>query len=141
MLTQVTKILIICTIVLVSSCAQLPVNFEAKPSYVITDTKSTQLGKKAKKTLGENTHQSKMLLLSDGVDAYVSRISLLYSAEKTIDVQYYIWHSDMVGKLLFNGLIAAADRGLRVRVLLDDMPINKATESLLYAMDQHKSFI
>lgn len=139
MLTQVTKILIISTILLVSACAQLPVNFEANPSYVITGTKNTQLGKKAKKTLGENTHQSKMLLLSDGVDAYVSRVSLLYAAEKTIDVQYYIWHSDLVGKLLFNDLIAAADRGVRVRVLLDDMPVNKETESLLYAMDQHKN--
>jgi len=124
---------------LFSACAQLPANFEANSSYVITDTKDTQLGKKVKKTLGENTRQSKMLLLSDGVDAYVSRVSLLYAAEKTIDVQYYIWHSDLVGKLLFNGLIAAADRGVRVRVLLDDMPINKETESLLYAMDQHKN--
>jgi len=68
----------------------------------------------------------------------VARIALLFSAEKTIDVQYYIWKSDLTGKLLFNGLIVAADRGVRVRILLDDITLDDETEALLYAMDQHK---
>jgi cardiolipin synthase C len=138
MLQRLSQINIIAIVLLLTACAQLPTNFEAKPSYIITDTQDTQLGRKSKETLGEKPKQSKMLLIADGVGAFVARASLLLAAEKTIDVQYYIWHSDLVGKLLFNELITAADRGVRVRILLDDMPLNKETESILYALDQHR---
>jgi len=140
---NIIKISFVCIIVLLPACAQLPTDFEAPPSYVIDDTDDTLLGKKFKEVQknmqNENKKNSKMYLISDGVDAYVARAALLASAEKTIDVQYYIWHSDLIGKLLFNGLIVAADKGVRVRILLDDMPINSETESLLYAIDQHKN--
>jgi len=126
-------------IILLSACAQLPTNFEAPPSYALTDTDDTLLGKKAKEELGDNTKDSSMYLVNDGVDAFVARVALLYLAEKTIDVQYYIWHSDLIGKLLFTGLINAADRGVRVRIMLDDMPVDETTEKILYALDQHKN--
>src|SRR5690606_12729660 len=42
------------------------------------------------------------------------------AAERTLDVQYYIWHGDMTGTLLLEELHAAADRGVRIRLLLDD---------------------
>jgi len=140
MIKHVIKISLVCIIALLSACAQLPTHFEAPPSYVIEDTENTRLGKKAKQAQKNTQNKnSKMRLVSDGVDAYVVRAALLHAAEKTIDVQYYIWHSDLIGKLLFNGMLSAADRGVRVRVLLDDMPINSETESLLYAIDQHKN--
>jgi len=132
-------LVVVIAMALLSACAQLPTHLKSEPSYTITDTENTALGKISKKELGESVNKSKMILLSDGVDAFVARASLLLAAEKTIDVQYYIWHADLVGKLLFNGLIAAAERGVRVRVLLDDMPVDSETESVLYALDQHKN--
>ncbi|MCW8935827.1 MAG: phospholipase D family protein [Gammaproteobacteria bacterium] len=124
---------------LLSACAQLPTNYRATPSYAITDTENTALGVKAKNELGVNTKDSSMYLINDGVDAFVARLALLMLAEKTVDVQYYIWHTDLVGKLLLTGLLNAADRGVRVRIMLDDMPVKDTTEEYLYALDRHKN--
>jgi putative cardiolipin synthase len=58
--------------------------------------------------------------LEDGMDAFSARIVLANAAQRSLDVQYYIWHDDITGMLLFDALRAAADRGVRVRLLLDD---------------------
>src|SRR5574337_218169 len=58
--------------------------------------------------------------LPGGLDAFAARMLLARAAERTLDVQYYIWDGDKTGTLLFNALRAAADRGVRVRLLLDD---------------------
>jgi cardiolipin synthase C len=74
--------------------------------------------------------------LVDGRDAFAARMRLADVAERSLDVQYYIWHDDLTGTLLFDALRRAADRGVRVRVLLDD---NNTTglADLLAAMAAH----
>jgi putative cardiolipin synthase len=57
-------------------------------------------------------------------------------AERSLDLQYYIWHGDQTGKQLTEHILAAADRGVRVRVLLDDVGSSAKDESLL-ALDGH----
>ena len=65
------------------------------------------------------------------------RASLLAAAaEKSLDVQYYIWHGDQVGNLLFEALWQAAERGVRVRLLLDDMN-TAGLDPTLAALDAH----
>lgn len=51
------------------------------------------------------------------IDAFTARLLLVKAAQKTLDVQYYIWHDDLTGKVLHNQLLSAADRGVRVRLL------------------------
>ncbi|MDE2372518.1 MAG: phospholipase D family protein, partial [Burkholderiales bacterium] len=63
---------------------------------------------------------SGVLALADGSDALASRLALVAMAERSIDVQYYIWHDDTSGVLLLAALDEAAARGVRVRLLLDD---------------------
>ncbi|CCF10185.1 phospholipase D/Transphosphatidylase [Pantoea ananatis LMG 5342] len=58
--------------------------------------------------------------LSDGLDAFAARYLLMEKAAKTLDIQYYIWQNDMSGRLLFSAMLAAANRGVIVRLLLDD---------------------
>lgn len=58
--------------------------------------------------------------LGNGADAFAARILLANAAVSTIDAQYYIWHGDLTGSLLLDALRRAADRGVRVRLLLDD---------------------
>lgn len=58
--------------------------------------------------------------LQNGADAFAARIILADTAVSTIDAQYYIWHGDLTGTLLLDALARAADRGVRVRLLLDD---------------------
>jgi putative cardiolipin synthase len=51
--------------------------------------------------------------LASGLDAFVARIVLTETAQRSLDLQYYIWHGDTSGKLLLDALLRAADRGVR----------------------------
>jgi putative cardiolipin synthase len=122
-----------------TACASLPSDYQTKPSYSNYDTQQTALGKKAAEYISNNPEESVIYVMNEGTDAFFARLSLLESAERTIDVQYYIWHDDLIGKLLFNGIVKAAERGVRVRMLIDDFNLTDSNEAILYAIDQHKS--
>jgi putative cardiolipin synthase len=66
---------------------------------------------------------SGLLVLDSGVEALRARDALIAAARESIDAQYYIWNPDSSGRYLAARLLAAADRGVRVRVLLDDMNV------------------
>ena len=65
-----------------------------------------------------------------------ARLRLIDKAEKTLDLQYYIWDNDKVGALALHALIRAADRGVKVRLLIDDNNA-KHTEGIFLALAQH----
>ncbi|MBD9379307.1 phospholipase D family protein [Pseudoxanthomonas sp. PXM04] len=75
-------------------------------------------------------------LVSDNLDAFAIRALTAQAAGRSLDLQYYIWHDDLTGQLLDRELLRAADRGVRVRLLLDDMNAH-GRDSLLVALDQH----
>jgi putative cardiolipin synthase len=77
-------------------------------------------------------------LLSDGVDAFAARLLFARAAERTLDLQYYIWHGDRTGTLLLEAAYAAARRGVRVRLLLDDNGIT-GLDHILSALDDHRN--
>jgi putative cardiolipin synthase len=105
-------------------------------SFAITDTSDTALGQAVGKLTEDKDSMSGFSPLSDGLDAFAARAAFARLAEKTIDVQYYIWHDDDVGDLLAVELVKAAERGVRVRVLLDDMGLGASDEGLV-AVDAH----
>ena len=80
----------------------------------------TRLGRSVIPRARLHPGQSGIVELRDGRDAFAARMSLADSAERTLDLQYYIWRNDVSGTLLFAALCRAADRGVRVRLLLDD---------------------
>jgi len=96
-------------------------SLEARPTMLsLSDTSETRLGN-AVITLGRaHPGKSGVYPLAGAEDAFAARIGLAAAAERSIDAQYYIWHDDVTGKLLFDALCKAADRGVRVRLLLDD---------------------
>lgn len=75
-------------------------------------------------------------MLGEGVAAFVARAQAARVAERSLDVQYYIWRHDLTGRLLEHELMAAAERGVRVRLLIDDMSVAGRDDALL-AMDAH----
>jgi len=79
---------------------------------------------------------SGIVALPDGHDAFAARALLADAAERTLDVRYYIWHNDMSGTLLFAALRRAADRGVRVRLLLDDNN-TAGLDTVLAALEAH----
>ena len=79
---------------------------------------------------------SDVYLLNDAHDAFVARAELIDAADHTLDIQYYIWHNDISGKLLFNLVHRAAERGVRVRLLMDDNNTG-GLDNILLALDSH----
>ena len=77
-----------------------------------------------------------MLALAEGREVFATRMLLAEAAERSLDVQYYIWHNDLTGTLLLQALRQAADRGVRVRLLLDDNNTG-GLDAALAAMDRH----
>jgi len=138
-MSNLSKSFLLISALVLASCANLPTDFEKTPTLAVTGTENTQLGRNALQVMGSKTDESKVFLINEGTDAFVTRMAVLQMAEKSIDVQYYIWHADLIGTYLFDEMLKAADRGVRVRTLLDDMPIDKETQSILYAMDQHEN--
>ena len=93
------------------------------PSYVLSAPDATPLGRQVAK-LGPRTAsagQSGLFLLGQGVEAFSTRVGLARRATRTLDVQYYAVFNDESGILLMGELIDAARRGIRVRLLVDDL--------------------
>ena len=113
--------LIILFSLLLGGCATLPENVQRTYSSAPLDTTDTTLGREVEKKSSGYPGESGFHLLGNGLDAFVARAVLADAAERTIDVQYYLYHNDLVGNLIGYNLLKAADRGVRVRILLDDM--------------------
>jgi putative cardiolipin synthase len=111
------------TLVLLAGCSTLPRNFPRPVSHALPGGKTAAPGLATDAELQRHRGQSGLLLLHDGVDAFAARAELAKSARHTIDAQYYLMRRDMTGRLFLNELLRAADRGVRVRLLVDDMHI------------------
>lgn len=74
--------------------------------------------------------------IPDPHEAFAARVMLARAAERTLDIQYYIWRTDRSGSLLFQAVLEAADRGVQVRLLLDDNNTS-GMDALLAALDNH----
>jgi cardiolipin synthase C len=96
----------------------------------------TRLGRSVSPRARQHPGQSGIVELRDGRDAFAARVLLADIAERTLDLQYYIWRNDMSGALLFAALCRAADRGVRVRLLLDDNNTN-GLDGFLGALASH----
>ena len=123
---------------LIGGCASLPDSYHRDESHALKDTTSTALGLAGRESLQAHAGQSGFRPLSSGVDALVVRMLLAEFAERSLDVQYYIWDDDLTGRLFANALLRAADRGVRVRILIDDVGTKSNDETLL-TLDAHPS--
>jgi len=119
-----------------TGCASLPPQSARTTATALTDTDDTRLGRAVTPVAAQHAGQSGVCPLSRGTDSFAALMALADAAERSLDVQYYIWHGDDSGKRLAERLLAAADRGVRVRVLLDDFGSSAKDESLL-ALDSH----
>ncbi|MGD9387362.1 MAG: phospholipase D family protein [Gammaproteobacteria bacterium] len=111
-------------IILISGCATVDFDYprEASTAPPAADTADTALGRSvAELSVGRQEGQSGFYALSDAMDALTARIVLMRRAERTIDAQYYLIKSDPAGQVFVSELLHAADRGVRVRLLIDDM--------------------
>lgn len=122
-----------------SGCSTLP---KAGPETLQfaneIDTSQTSISHVVQPLRDKNPELTGYHLLYDPLEALTARLRLIDKAEKTLDLQYYIWDNDRVGALALHALIRAADRGVKVRLLIDDNNA-KPMDGILLALSQHKN--
>jgi putative cardiolipin synthase len=117
-------------------CATLPDNVDRTESFAYTETDDTFFAKGRHEEQVAHPGKSGFLLLPNGLDAFVARAILAQNAERSLDVQYYLIHSDLTGRLFIDQLIKAADRGVRVRLLVDDIDLG-GRDYTIAMLDSH----
>jgi len=117
------------------ACA-LPSLPQRSPSAAIENTADTRLGRAVARVTTVHAGLSGVYALPGDRDAFAARALLAAAAERSIDAQYYIWQGDRSGNLLLEELWRAAERGVRVRLLIDD-DNTAGRDSVLAALSAH----
>lgn len=128
-----------CLILGLPACTTLPKQQPITPQFAYDiETDQTPLAKIINPLKIQYPELTGYHILYEPLEAIAARIQLIDKAEKTLDLQYYIWDNDKVGALALYKIIQAADRGVKVRLLMDDNNA-KAMESIYLALDQHQN--
>ncbi len=127
---------ILVALLLGGCAATLPPLADRQASTHLTDTADTRLGRAIGALAGQSPGASGVFPLTAPRDAFAARVLLMRAADRSLDIQYYIWHADTTGVVLLEELRRAAGRGVRVRLLLDDNGI-AGLDPDLAALDAH----
>ncbi len=121
-----------------SGCASLPPgsDFPKTASSALAHPEETRFGRQFAVAAREHAGNSGFRMLAVGVDGFLTRVQMVNTAERTLDLQYFIFRADETGQLLTDAVLRAADRGVRVRVLIDDGE-TIAGDDQLVALDSH----
>lgn len=110
------------TALFVGGCAGLApgADYPKTESVALAQPEDTRLGAQFATAVREHEGNSGFRIITVGVDGFATRVQMIDAAERTLDLQYYIFRGDDTGRLLTDALLRAADRGVRIRVLIDD---------------------
>ncbi|MCR9262310.1 MAG: phospholipase D family protein [Pseudomonadaceae bacterium] len=105
-----------------AACSALPdiTTRTVSTSLSSVESQRTTLGQRIAPLMAPHPGQSGVYSIANPRESFAMRVLLSQAAERTLDLQYYIWHDDTTGTLLMSALYKAAERGVRVRLLLDD---------------------
>ncbi|MGZ8237020.1 MAG: phospholipase D family protein [Methylobacter sp.] len=121
---------------LLTGCASVPKDYPRTHSTAFPDYASTTIGAYFEKAAASHPGQSGFAIFPDGSRAFTARIAMTELAEKTLDLQYFAWEADATGRILAERVVRAADRGVRVRILVDDLNL-KGRDAVVAALDAH----
>lgn len=121
---------------LLAGCASVPRDYPRSASVAFEDHRSTAIGRYVARSAARHPGESGFAIIRLGRRAFTTRVALTQLAEKTLDLQYYIWEADATGRILAEQLLQAADRGVRVRVLLDDISF-AGRDEVIASLDAH----
>jgi putative cardiolipin synthase len=126
-------------LIYLGGCASLPENLQQVPSEVYPEPGQTMLGAFIAEAAPADETLSGVDLLSDPSKAFRARFAIAGLAEKTLDMQYYLWKGDLAGQLLMWRALEAADRGVRVRFLIDDI-FHAGRDEAYAVLNTHPNF-
>ena len=131
---------LIALLALLSGCASVDFEYPKSETTAFTDTDDTFLGQSIAPVVAKHVEgKSGFFLQLDGIEALAARLMFTQRAERSIDTQYYLIHADTVGYVFIYSLLQAADRGVRVRLLVDDI-LSKGYDTGMAALDSHPNF-
>jgi putative cardiolipin synthase len=133
--TGIIAILMMAGLVL-GACSALRTDYVKQPSKALPPATATPSGRYIRAEANRHVDESGFRLLTLSNNALMSRIVLADHAQHSIDLQYYIFNNDATGRLVAQHLLAAADRGVRVRLLVDDISATNSID-MLDALDAH----
>ena len=132
--------LLIGLVALLAGCASIDFDYPRAESTAFVDTGDTYLGSKSSELfVSKADTESGFYPLEDGIDALTARLLLAERAERSIDTQYYLIKTDTASTAFIDALLRAADRGVRVRLLIDDV-FTKGYDAGMAALDSHPNF-
>jgi putative cardiolipin synthase len=109
-----------------------------EPSYALPVGDDTPLDQAIAPMVSANGDRDGLVLLENGYDAFAARVLASRAAGRSLDLMYYIWEDDLTGGLLFDEVLRAADRGVRVRLILDDFTTHGSVVPYL-ALNSHEN--
>lgn len=119
-----------------AGCASLRTDYVKQPSRALPPATTTTGARYVHGEVSLHGDLSGFRLLTHSNNALMSRVALADHAEHSLDLQYYIFANDATGRLMAQRLLQAADRGVRVRLLLDDINVPDEID-MLDALDAH----
>jgi cardiolipin synthase C len=134
-----TRVILAVSIALLfGACSSVPARFNApkSSSIALAHPEDTRLGAQFDSAARQRPGESAFRIISVGVDGFLARAQMIDAAEKTLDLQYFIFRGDETGRLITDALMRAADRGVRVRVLVDDGDTVAGDEQII-TLDAH----
>jgi putative cardiolipin synthase len=121
---------------LLIGCASVPKDYPRAESTALEAHDRTTIGGYFVKAAARHPGKSGFAIVRKPRPAFTARVALTELAEKTLDLQYYLWEPDATGGILAERLVRAADRGVRVRLLVDDMTVS-GRDAAVAAVDAH----
>lgn len=135
---QLKRTLLIVSLLLLTGCSLVATHVQGPMASALPTSHSyTQLDRLVQPLLDEQpAHASGVAFLGDAIPAFMARAYSARAAERSLDIQYYIWRHDNAGRILQHEIMKAAERGVRVRLLVDDVNVGGRDNELL-AMAAH----
>lgn len=121
---------------LIAGCATVPKDYPRSESTVFQAYLETGVGQLFEAAAVQHPGESGFAIIRHGRQAFAARIASAALAEQSLDLQYYIWEADATGWLMAEHLVSAADRGVRVRLLVDDINL-AGRDAMVAALDAH----
>ena len=112
-------------------------DYPRTPSMAFDQPQTTSVGALFQEAADQHPGQSGFSLVREGGRAFTARVAMADLAEKSLDAQYYIWDVDTTGRIMAERLMRAAERGVRVRLLLDDHYQTEEIDLGVAALDAH----
>lgn len=128
---KASRLLLCLGTLFILGCATAPDRQMIQSSYALPPADNSPLAEAAKVNLSTDPALSSVHLLVEGTSALAGRLMVIENAESSLDLQYYLYHHDTTGIITTWALLQAADRGVKVRLLLDDLETRENDYPLL----------